>query len=204
LETFYDESNGDSWTNKQWNITDGSSDVCDSKSYPGVTCNDDDKIIEIDLHDCGLAGKVTPWIYALPELTTLTLGDNDIDDAGWDKIADMLSVEDLGFEVGTKLKSLVLTGNKISSMEGIDALADSLKELHLTYNRITGPMPDELFELTNLRVLSISENAITGTIDKRLGTLHHLREFYCYGNMVEGQIPEELGQLKQLQILTVS
>jgi len=167
-----------------------------------VTCNDDNQIIEIDLHDCGLAGKVTPWIYALPELTTLTLGDNDIDDAGWDKIAGLLSVEDLGFEVGTKLKSLVLTGNKISSVEGIDALADSLKELHLTYNRITGPMPDELFELTNLRVLSISENAITGTIDKRLGTLYHLREFYCYGNMVEGQIPEELGQLKQLQILT--
>lgn len=169
-----------------------------------MTCNDDNKIIEIDLHNCGLSGKVTPWIYALPELTTLTLGDNDIDDAGWDRIEELAGVDDLGFELGTKLKSIKLTSNKILSVEGIEALADSLKELHLTYNRIAGPMPEELFALKNLKVLSISENAITGTIDTRLANLTHLNEFYCYGNEVTGQIPEEIGQLKKLQILTVS
>ncbi len=153
---------------------------------------------------------MTPWIYALPELTTLALGENDIDSAGWDQIADVMAGSgddnnnNLGFELGEKLESITLTSNKISSVEGIDALAASLKELHLTYNRISGPMPDELFELKNLKVLSISENGITGTIDKRLGTLTDLNEFYCYGNNVEGQIPEEIGQLTKLQILTVS
>lgn len=203
LEIFYDQANGDDWTNKQWNVT-VDADLCNSKYFPGVTCNDDDKIIEIDMHDCGLSGKVTPWIYALPELTKLTLGDNEIDDAGWEKIADVAGDDDLGFELGGKLESITLTSNKISSVEGIGALKDSLKELHLTYNRISGPMPDELFELKNLKVLSISENGITGTIDTRLGTLTDLNEFYCYGNKVEGQIPEEIGQLTKLQILTVS
>lgn len=208
MEIFYDQANGDDWTNKQWNITlndaAADDDVCNPKYFPGVTCNDDDQIIEIDLHDCGLSGKVTPWIYALPELTKLTLGDNDIDDGGWEQIDDVAAVDDLGFELGGKLESITLTSNKISSVEGIDALKDSLKELHLTYNRISGPMPDELFELKNLKVLSISENGITGTIDTRLGTLTDLNEFYCYGNEVEGQIPEEIGQLTKLQILTVS
>lgn len=202
LEIFYDQANGDSWTNKQWNTTH--SNVCNSNFYPGVTCNDDKQIIEIDLHNCGLSGKVTPWIYALPELTTLKLGDNEIDTAGWDQIDDVASVDELGFELGTKLTSVTLTSNKISSVEGITKLADSLKELHLTYNRIAGPMPEELFALKNLKVFSISENKITGPIDTRLANLTHLNEFYCYGNKVTGQIPEEIGQLKKLQILTVS
>jgi Leucine-rich repeat (LRR) protein len=202
LEIFYDQANGDNWTYKQWDITD--TNVCNSASYPGVTCNDDKKIIEIDLHDNGLSGKVTPWIYALPHLTKLALENNDIDDAGWDQISDVQDVKELGFVLGEKLKEIVLTSNKISSVKGIDKLADSLEALHLTYNRVSGPMPKELFSLKNLKVLSISENDISGTIDQRLGGLTDLKEFYCYGNKFEGHIPMEIGQLVKLQILTVS
>ena len=202
LEIFYDEANGDSWTTKQWDITD--EDVCNSESYPGVTCNDDNEIIEIDLHDNGLSGSLTPWLYALPQLTKLALGDNEIDNGGWDQISDIQDIQGLGYTVGENLESIILTSNKISSVEGIGALADSLEVLHLTYNRISGPMPEELFLLTNLKVLSISENDITGTIDKRMGTLTNLNELYCYGNKVEGWIPSEIGKLSKLQVLTVS
>lgn len=201
LKIFNDEAEGDSWLNK-WDIND--TNVCNPTSYPGVTCNDDNKITEIDLHDNKLSGKVTPWIYALQELTTLGLGDNDLTGGGWDTIADVAEVSELGYTLGTKLKSITLSSNKISSVDGIDALQDSLKELHLTYNKLFGPMPTELFKLSNLKVLSISENMITGTIDTRLGNLTNLNEFYCYGNKIVGQIPMEVGQLSKLQILTVS
>ena len=202
LEIFYNRTNGDNWTNKQWNISDTS--VCNSDSYPGVLCNDENKIIEIDLHRCGLSGRVPPWIYALPKLTKLTLSDNALKEGGWDRIADIAGNDNTGYVLSPKLESITLTSNQISSVEGIEQLKDTLTELHLTYNSIAGAIPDELFELKKLKILSISENGITGTIDKRLGTLTDLNELYCYGNEVVGQIPDEIGQLKKLQILTVS
>ena len=200
LALFYDQANGQSWTNK-WNITDKT--VCNSKSYPGVTCNDSNKITEIDLHENKLEGKVTPWIYALTELTKLELSNNEIDSGGWDQIDDVKGAK-LGFALGTKLESIILSNNKISSLEGIDSLGNTLQELHLTYNRIAGSMPNELFSLNKLKILSISENEITGKIDTRLGTLTDLTELYCYGNKLKGHIPQEIGLLTKLQTLTVS
>jgi Leucine-rich repeat (LRR) protein len=41
-------------------------------------------------------------------------------------------------------------------------------------NKLTGPIPEELFGLTNLEMLYLNSNKLTGTISTRIGDLNSL------------------------------
>lgn len=181
-----------------WLIT--GTDPCDDTDYPGITCNSNGHVTDIDLSDYDMAGKVSQWIYALPHLKTLNLAKNRITDGGWSSIIDeILTDEDT---ILSEIEVIDLTRNMIGNVDGVDALKESLTELHLTYNNLRGTMPEELFLLDKLEKLAISENDIDGKVDTRIGRLTNLREFYCYGNKITGEIPTEIGELTKMQIIT--
>ena len=77
----------------------------------------------------------------------------------------------------------------------------NLTELQLRSNQLTGAIPAELGNLTNLEGLYLYGNQLTGAIPAELGNLTNLTHLYLSGNQLTGEIPAELGNLANLQTL---
>ena len=90
----------------------------------------------------------------------------------------------------------------ITGWEGIKVEDSAVTRLDLSWNGLTGPIPPELGQLTNLQRLDLSGNGLTGPIPSELGQLTNLRRLYDNG--LSGPIPSELGQLTNLEWLRLS
>ena len=73
--------------------------------------------------------------------------------------------------------------------------------LSLPDNNLSGTLPPELGDLTELRQLDLDDNQLTGSIPPELGDLPQLRRLVLGGNQLTGSIPPELGGLNQLTML---
>ncbi len=80
----------------------------------------------------------------------------------------------------------------------------NLTRLDLDDNRLSGSVPSELGNLTNLETLSLWDNELRGEIPSELGKLNNLTQLYLYSNELSGSIPSELGNLTNLEKLYLS
>ena len=78
-----------------------------------------------------------------------------------------------------------------------------LRWLDLVFNRLTGPIPSELGNLTNLTQLQLSSNDLTGPIPPELVSLANLTVLDLSLNELTGPIPPWLGSLANLQTLSL-
>ena len=69
----------------------------------------------------------------------------------------------------------------------------NLKDLNLRSNNLFGTIPPELSKLSNLEQLNLGYNDFSGPIPPELGKLHHLMELDLFNNDLSGPIPPELG-----------
>ena len=76
-------------------------------------------------------------------------------------------------------------------------------ELNLYGSELTGAIPSELRNLTNLRALLLSNNQLSGPIPGALGGLSKLEALDLWGNELTGPIPVELGGLTKLRSLSL-
>ena len=79
-----------------------------------------------------------------------------------------------------------------------------LTELNLYGNYLTGPIPVELSQLSQLLRLVLARNQLTGPIPVELSQLSQLEWLHLYLNQLTGPIPVELSQLSQLRRLGLS
>jgi hypothetical protein len=77
-------------------------------------------------------------------------------------------------------------------------------ELYLNDNQLTGEIPPEIGDLTNLEVLHLRYNQLTGEIPSEIGNLTNLRILNLYSNELTGEIPPEIGNLTILDHLNLS
>ena len=70
-------------------------------------------------------------------------------------------------------------------------------------NQLTGEIPAELGELTQLQNLFLYTNQLTGEIPVELGNLVQLEYLHLAHNQLTGEIPTELAQLTQLRFLSL-
>ena len=77
-------------------------------------------------------------------------------------------------------------------------------ELNLHRNGLSGEIPPELGNLSNLEVLSLWTNRLSGEIPPELGNLSRLETLYLWDNRLGGDIPPELGNLANLRNLSLS
>jgi len=84
---------------------------------------------------------------------------------------------------------------------GVSCTADTITELQLDNNNLSGPIPPELSNLANLEVLYLTGNQLSGAIPPALGNLSQLTRLLLEGNPLGGSIPPELGNLTNLEVL---
>ena len=75
--------------------------------------------------------------------------------------------------------------------------------LTLDNNNLTGPIPQELSKLSNLSALSLSNNYLTGEIPSELSNLHNLAILDLGGNQLTGEIPARFDRLTRLEELSI-
>ncbi|MFW2390532.1 MAG: DUF4215 domain-containing protein [Polyangiales bacterium] len=103
------------------------------------------------------------------------------------------------------------TGARIASAQNSDGSVAHLVALRPTQspfadpsaNQLTGPIPPELGNLSNLSALYLSGNQLTGSIPAELGDLFDLTAACLHSNELTGPIPPELGNLSNLNALSL-
>ena len=76
--------------------------------------------------------------------------------------------------------------------------------LDLRSNQLTGEIPTEIGKLTNLIYLDLGSNQLRGEIPSEIGKLTNLTGLYLYDNELTGVIPSEIGNLTNLNYLRLS
>ena len=92
----------------------------------------------------------------------------------------------------------------ITQWDGIAVGDSGVKTLELGDSELTGVIPPELGQLSQLEWLSFYDNELTGVIPPELSQLSQLEWLDLSGNVLIGTIPLELSRLSQLEWLDLS
>jgi hypothetical protein len=96
------------------------------------------------------------------------------------------------------LRSNAFTG-QIPSELGL--LSNSLADLRMDKLSLSGPIPEELWSLTNLWRLEICDTSLSGTISSSIGNIENVIQLDFHDANFSGQLPTELGLLTRLESL---
>ena len=124
------------------------------------------------LHGNQLSGGVPEHADEKAILTTLY---NSTGSTGWEKNDNWASTE----TVFTWAQVAIDNSGRVTA-------------LWLGENQLSGVIPAELGNLTNLRRLYLNDNELTGEIPSELGNLVNLEALYLAGNQLSGCVPGEL------------
>jgi uncharacterized protein (TIGR02145 family) len=75
--------------------------------------------------------------------------------------------------------------------------------LNLSYSGLSGEIPPEIGNLTNLTNLNLHSNQLTGEILPEIGNLTNLTSLFLSTNQLTGEIPSEIGNLTNLHYLSL-
>ena len=148
---------------------------------------------------------VNPDRQALIALYNATNGTNWANKTNW--ISDRplgdwygVTTDDAG-----RVTRLLLGNNELSGPvpEELSRLSN-LKWLYLGHNQLSGPVPEELSRLSNLQRLNLRSNELSGPIPVELSRLSNLELLYLGRNQLSGPVPEELSRLSNLVVLSLS
>ena len=133
---------------------------------------------------------------------------NATNGSGWGDNTNWLSDEPLGewFGVSTdaegRVESLTLRSNNLSGSIPVElGNLTNLEYLSLENNKLSGSIPVELGDLTNLALLYLYRNKLSGSIPVALGNLTNLTYLSLGDNQLSGTLPVELGNLTNLTLL---
>ena len=94
---------------------------------------------------------------------------------------------------------LILTGNNLTgSIPPEIGNLTNLETLNLLWNNLTGSIPSEIGNLVNLNSIDLSINQLSGSIPPEIGNLIKVKSVNFGGNELSGSIPSEIGNLVNL------
>ncbi len=139
---------------------------------------------------------------ALMALYNSTDGINWIDNTGWGiNMTDLSTWYGISTDVNGTVTNIVLDNNGLSgSLPSEIGNLSNLVTLELGQNNVNGSIPPEIGALSNLEWLLLYNNDISGGIPVEIGNLSSLTTFYIQeNNNLRGELPPAIGNLSQLQ-----
>ena len=132
---------------------------------------------------------------------------NATEGPGWDRNDNWLSLDPTGewegvsVDANGRVAALTLYANDLSGEIPLElGNLTNLQVLNLGVNDLSGEIPPELGNLTNLQVLNLGVNDLSGEIPPELGNLANLTVLNLSENELNGEIPPELGNLYGLRV----
>ena len=199
LAALYEAADGDDWLeNENW-LSDAP-----LGTWFGVTTDEDDRVIALELAENELRGTIPPDLAHLTRLEQLILSRNRLRGDIPPELGNLSQLELLLLYANqfegkipaelaklSKLAHLVLSWNRLSgTIPAWLGELDELVVLALSGNRLSGAIPAELGNLVKLEMLALAENRLTGTIPPALDRLTRLGWLYLADNELDGCVPE--------------
>jgi len=92
----------------------------------------------------------------------------------------------------------------VNQWHGVTVVDSRVTVIDLNNKDLSGTIPSELGDLSNLQVLRLDNNSLTGTLPSELGNLReNLRVLHLDHNNLSGELPPELSYLKNAQDVEV-
>ncbi|NIM10874.1 MAG: hypothetical protein GTO45_02700 [Candidatus Aminicenantes bacterium] len=136
-------------------------------------------------------GAIPAWEReALIAFYNSTNGDNWKNNSGWKD--DPLEADGFG-PIGSE-----------GTWQGIFVSDDHVVGIDLYYNNLTGTIPPELGNLSELIGIFLEWNELSGTIPPELGNLGKMTHLLLMSNRLSGSIPPELGNIHKLAYLELT
>ncbi|KAL8479407.1 hypothetical protein ACS0TY_026332 [Phlomoides rotata] len=151
------------WTSK--------TSVC---SWIGVSCNSENRVIELNISNMELGGTIPSEIGNLSFLISLDMSENSFHGPIPPSIFTMPSLE-----------TLTLRNNSLSSGLPVDMCKHglhTLKKLRISFNNLYGVIPKSLDQCSQLEYTSLSTNNFSGHVPRQIGNLTGLHVLYL-GNI---------------------
>ncbi|RWR96285.1 putative leucine-rich repeat receptor-like serine/threonine-protein kinase isoform X1 [Cinnamomum micranthum f. kanehirae] len=79
-----------------------------------------------------------------------------------------------------------------------------LVKISLLGNRLTGPIPVELWNISTLKYLILEANLFSGPLSPKIGNLVNIDEIQISSNAFSGELPTSLGNLSSLKDFRIS
>jgi len=96
------------------------------------------------------------------------------------------------------------TSAPVYEWQGVEMEGNRVSAINLSSNNLNGYIPNDIGNLTGLKVLNIRNNQISGNIPIQIGALYNLEELRLHGNQFTGNIPSQIGNLTNLKYLNLS
>ena len=179
-------------------------------------------LAHLSLRGNALSGEIPAWLGNLANLHSLLLSGNSFTGCIPEELQDLavhdldrLSIPFCGRAVLVAIYNATdgpnwanntnwLSDRPIGEWYGVSTDANGrVVDLSLRENQLTGQIPPELGNLSNLQSLNLWGNQLTGEIPTELGSLSNLRSLYLEGNQLTGAIPNELENLADLRSLNL-
>jgi len=217
MSIFFCEMDGGDWIQGDSWLSD--LHECDWYNKIGLDpCNRDEQVEMLRVTDNGLTGTLPVEMFILSNLFEFTLANNLVSGTlpqlfDQFKELDTLVIPFNQFEGSFphqiwEYPDMVYLDVAYNGFTGtipsdIDAKMPKLQVTFLENNKLSGPIPESLGNLKQLRRLHLDDNKFTGTIPETLGLPARMNELLLHDNLLTGQVPKQLGNLKQLQLLTL-
>ncbi|KAB2072660.1 hypothetical protein ES319_A07G031600v1 [Gossypium barbadense] len=116
----------------------------------------------------------------------------------------VITLKASGLGLSAQLQSLDVSNNKITALPSDFWSLVSLKSLNLSYNQISGSLPNNIGNFGLLEVMDLSGNNFSGEIPATISSLVSLKVLKLGGNGFEWSIPEGILSCQSLVSLDFS